>query len=213
MMQAMVCRRYGEPEDLVLEDVDDPIPGPGQVLLRVHAAAVNFPDVLQIAGKYQVRIPVPFSPGSEFAGEVIATGEGAEFSSADRVYGSTFVGAFAELAVLDSNQLARIPDHVGYAEAAAFGVVYRTAHHALRSIANVAEDDWVVVLGAAGGVGLAAVDLAVAMKARVIAAASTPEKLDLCRQRGAEATIDYVREGRPRTHPQNHRRHRRAYCL
>ncbi|CQD05777.1 alcohol dehydrogenase, zinc-binding [Mycobacterium europaeum] len=192
-MRAIVCRSYGSPEDLVLEDVDEPVPAPGQLLVRVHAAAVNFPDVLFIAGKYQVKIPPPFIPGNEIAGEVIATGAGAPFAPGQRVSGTTF-GAFAERALLDAGQASLIPDDADFASAAAFGVTYRTAYHALRSTAAVAEGDWVVVLGAAGGVGLAAVDLAVAMKARVLAAASSPEKLDLCRRRGAEATVDYDRE-------------------
>ncbi|OBG61048.1 MULTISPECIES: NADPH:quinone oxidoreductase family protein [unclassified Mycobacterium] len=192
-MRAVVCRSYGTPEDLVLEDVDEPVPGPGQLLVRVHAAAVNFPDVLFIAGKYQVKIPPPFIPGNEVAGEVIAAGAGARFEPGQRVSGTTF-GAFAEQALLDANQAALIPEDVDFGSAAAFGVTYRTAYHALRSTAAVTEGDWVVVLGAAGGVGLAAVDLAVAMKARVLAAASSPEKLELCRRRGAEATVDYDRE-------------------
>jgi NADPH:quinone reductase len=193
-MRAVVCRSYGPPEDLVIDDVADPVPGPGQLLVRVHAAAVNFPDVLLIAGKYQVRIPVPFTPGSELAGEVMAAGEGASFRPGQRVFGTTPTGAFAEQALLDSGSAAVVPDAADFASAAAFGVTYRTAYHALRSIAEVVQGDWVVVLGAAGGVGLAAVDLAVAMNARVLAAASTPEKLELCRQRGAEATVDYDRE-------------------
>lgn len=192
-MRAVVCRRYGTPEDLVVDDLPDPVPGPGQLLVRVHAAAVNFPDVLFIAGKYQVRIPPPFIPGNEIAGEVIAAGDGASFSPGQRVTGTTF-GAFAEQALLESAQTLLIPDGADFASAAAFGVTYRTAYHALRSVAEVAQGDWVVVLGAAGGVGLAAVDLAVAMKARVLAAASSPQKLELCRQRGAEATVDYDRE-------------------
>src|SRR5258705_10982317 len=192
-MRAVVCRAYGPPEDLVLTDVDEPVAGPGQVLVQVHAAAVNFPDVLFVAGKYQVRIPPPFIPGNEIAGEVIAAGDGAAFRPGQRVAGTTF-GAFAERALLDASQATLMPDDADFASAAAFGVTYRTAYHALRSTAQVAEGDWVVVLGAAGGVGLAAVDLAVALKARVLAAASSPEKLDLCRQRGAEAAVDYDRE-------------------
>jgi NADPH2:quinone reductase len=192
-MRAIVCRAYGPPESLVLDDVPEPVPGPGQVLVRVHAAAVNFPDVLFIEGKYQIKIPPPFIPGNEIAGEVIAAGAGAPYSPGQRVAGTTF-GAFAEQALLDSTQATLIPDDADFASAAAFGVTYRTAYYALRSTAAVAEGDWVVVLGAAGGVGLAAVDLAVAMKARVLAAASSPEKLELCRQRGAEATVDYDRE-------------------
>jgi NADPH:quinone reductase len=192
-MRAVVCRSYGAPEDLVIDDVPEPVPGPGQLLVRVHAAAVNFPDVLFIAGKYQVKIPPPFIPGNEIAGEVIAAGEGARLSPGQRVSGTTF-GAFAEQALLDASQAELMPDDADFASAAAFGVTYRTAYHALRSTAAVAEGDWVVVLGAAGGVGLAAVDLGVAMGARVLAAASSPEKLDLCRQRGAEAIVDYDRE-------------------
>ncbi len=192
-MRAVICRSYGPPEDLVIEDVDDPVPGPGQVLVRVHAAAVNFPDVLFIAGKYQVKIPPPFIPGNEIAGEVIDVGDGAPFSPGQRVSGTTF-GAFAEQALLDAGTAMLMPDDADFASAAAFGVTYRTAYHALRSIAQVAQGEWVVVLGAAGGVGLAAVDLAVAMNARVLAAASSQEKLDLCRHRGAVATVDYDRE-------------------
>jgi NADPH:quinone reductase len=193
-MRAVVCRSYGTPEDLVIEELAEPVPGPGQLVVRVHAAAVNFPDVLLIAGKYQVKIPVPFVPGSELAGEVVAAGDGAAFRPGQRVSATTPTGAFAERALLDSASATLIPDGADFASAAAFWVTYRTAYHALRSIAEVAEGDWVVVLGAAGGVGLAAVDLAVAMKARVLAAASSPEKLELCRQRGAEAIVDYDRE-------------------
>ena len=193
-MRALVCRSYGAPEDLAVENVADPVPGPGQLVVRVHAAAVNFPDVLLIAGKYQIKIPVPFTPGSELAGEVLAVGEGAPFRPGQRVAATTPTGAFAEQALLDSGAATLIPDGADFASAAAFGVTYRTAYHALRSVAPVAQGDWVVVLGAAGGVGLAAVDLAVAMGARVLAAASSPEKLDLCRRRGAAATVDYDHE-------------------
>jgi NADPH:quinone reductase len=193
-MRAVVCRAYGPPEDLVVDDVADPMPGPGQLLVRVHTAAVNFPDVLLIAGKYQIKIPVPFTPGSELAGEVVAAGDGAWFRPGDRVYGTTPTGAFAELALLDADQVSAIPDGADFAPAAAFGVTYRTAYHALRSVAQVAEGDWVVILGAAGGVGQAALDLAVGMKARVLAAASTEDKLDICRQRGAAATVAYDRD-------------------
>ncbi|KBZ57105.1 NADPH:quinone oxidoreductase family protein [Mycobacterium colombiense] len=192
-MRAVICRSYGAPEDLVIDDVPDPVAAPGQLLVRVRAAAVNFPDVLFIAGKYQVKIPPPFIPGNEIAGEVIAAGDGAPFRPGQRVSGTTF-GAFAEQALLDASQAELVPDDADFASAAAFGVTYRTAYHALRSTAGVTQGDWVVVLGAAGGVGLAAVDLATAMGARVLAAASSPEKLELCRRRGAAATVDYDRE-------------------
>lgn len=193
-MRAAICRSYGTPEDLVIDDLPDPTAGPGQLVVRVHAAAVNFPDVLLIAGRYQVRIPVPFIPGSELAGEVIAVGDGTPLRPGQRVSATTPTGAFAEQALLDAGAVTLIPDGVDFASAAAFGVAYRTAYHALRSVAALRQGDWVVVLGAAGGVGLAAVDLAVAMRARVLAAGSGPEKLALCRQRGAEATVDYGRE-------------------
>lgn len=193
-MRALVCREYGTPEDLVLDELPDLTAGPGQVLIKVHAAAVNYSDVLLIGGKYQVKVPPPFSPGSEFAGEVIAAGEGADYRPGDRVSATSFVGAFAEQAVVDARGASRIPDGVDYADAAAFGVTNRTAYYTLRSVAQVKPGDWVVVLGAAGGVGLAAVDIAVMMGARVIAAASGSDKLDICRRRGAQKCIDYDRE-------------------
>ncbi|ORV50030.1 NADPH:quinone oxidoreductase [Mycolicibacter engbaekii] len=193
-MRAIVCERYGPPEDLVLRELPNPEPGPGTMVVRVRAAAVNFPDVLMIDGKYQIKIPVPFTPGSELAGDVLAVGEGVAFAPGDRVVGTSFVGGFAEQALVPAAVATPIPEGIDYAAAAGFGVTYRTAYHALRSVARVGEGDWVVVLGAAGGVGLAAVDLGVAMGVKVLAAASSPEKLEVCRQRGAAATVDYDRE-------------------
>ncbi|ORA97888.1 NADPH:quinone oxidoreductase [Mycolicibacter minnesotensis] len=193
-MRAIVCEHYGPPEDLVLQELPDPTPGPGTLVVRVRAAAVNFPDVLLIDGKYQLKIPAPFTPGSELAGDVIAVGDGVPFAPGDRVVGTSFVGGFAEQALVPAAAVTRIPEGVDYAAAAGFGITYRTAYHALRSVARITEGDWVVVLGAAGGVGLAAVDLGVAMGAKVLAAASSPEKLDVCRERGAAATVDYDRE-------------------
>ncbi len=193
-MKAVICRKYGPPESLVFEDVDAPVPGPGQAVVRVRAAAVNYPDVLFLSGGYQVKVPPPFSPGSEFAGAVSAVGEGSQWQVGQRVSGSVMVGAFAEQVAVDDRALMPMPDGVHFGEAAAFGVTYRTAYFTLRTVAPVGPGDWVVVLGAAGGVGLAAVDLAVAMGARVIAAASSPEKLELCRQRGAQILVDYQSE-------------------
>lgn len=193
-MRAVVCRAYGTPEDLVIDELPDPTPGPGQVVVQVRAAAVNYPDVLLIAGKYQIKVPPPFTPGSEMAGEVLAVGDGVDLRPGDRVSGTTFLGAFAEQSVVEAKGLTRLPEGVDYADAAAFGVTNRTAYYTLRTVAPVTPGDWVVVLGAGGGVGLAAVDIAVLMGARVIAAASGPEKLEVCRQRGAEALIDYDRE-------------------
>jgi NADPH:quinone reductase-like Zn-dependent oxidoreductase len=193
-VKAIVCREYGPPETLLLDEVDAPAPTPRHAVVRVHAAAVNFPDVLSISGGYQVKVTPPFVPGSEFAGEVIAVGEGSTYQPGQRVSGSVLVGAFAEQVLVDTRSLTAIPDGADYADAAAFGVTYRTAYFALRAFAGVTPGDWVVVLGAAGGVGLAAVDLAVAMGARVVAAASSADKLALCRRRGALATIDYDTE-------------------
>lgn len=193
-MKAVICREYGPPESLVFDDVDAPVPGPGQAVVRVRAAAVNYPDVLFLSGGYQVKVPPPFSPGSEFAGEVSAVGAGSQWQVGQRVSGSVMVGAFAEQVAVDDRALTPMPDGADFAAAAAFGVTYRTAYFTLRTVAPVGPGDWVVVLGAAGGVGLAAVDLAVAMGARVIAAASTPEKLELCRKRGAEVLVDYRSE-------------------
>ncbi|WP_395106229.1 NADPH:quinone oxidoreductase family protein [Actinomadura sp. SCN-SB] len=195
-MRALVCRRYGEPEDLEVTELPEPEAGPGEVLVGVRAAAVNFPDVLVVADKYQVPSPLPFVPGSELSGEVLATGEGvSHLKPGDRIFGVCSTGAFAERAVLDAGQVATMPDTAGFAEAAAFGVTYRTAYHALRSVAGVRPDDWVVVLGAAGGVGLAAVDVSRELGARVVAVASDRDKLALCIRRGADAVIDYAREG------------------
>ncbi len=116
-MKAIVCREYGDPEDLVLDELPNPAPGPGEVVIKVRAAAVNFPDVLLIAGKYQVRVPPPFSPGSEMAGEVLAVGNGVEHRPGDRVCATAFVGALAEQAVVDARSLTSIPDDIDYAEA------------------------------------------------------------------------------------------------
>jgi NADPH:quinone reductase len=194
-MRALVCRRYGTPEDLELAELPDPAPGPGEVLVEVSAAAANFADALVIGDAYQVSLELPFVPGSELAGEVLAVGaEVTGLKAGDLVFGTAFHGAFAERAVLPAGQVTKMPDGADFGEAAAFGVAYRTAYHALRSVAEVTAGDWVVVLGAAGGVGLAAVDIARELGARVVAAASGQEKLELCRQRGATHVIDYTTE-------------------
>ncbi|WP_407662469.1 NADPH:quinone oxidoreductase family protein [Mycolicibacterium palauense] len=190
----MMCQKYGPPESLRLTEVDDPLPGPGEAVVRVRAAAVNYPDVLFMSGGYQVKVPPPFAPGSEFAGEVLAVGDGVDFRPGEHVSGSVMVGAFAEQVCTQAKTLTRLPAGVDFADAAAFGVTYRTAFYTLHTVAPVHHDDWVVVLGAAGGVGLAAVDLTVALGGRVIAAASDSEKLNVCRGRGAHAVVDYDRE-------------------
>lgn len=195
-MRAVVCQAYGPPESLLVQEVPAPRPGPGEAVVAVRAAAVNFPDVLIAADRYQVTMPLPFVPGSELAGRIVETGPGAvELAPGERVYASLPTGAFAERAVVPVASLTRIPDGMSFAQAAAAGVTYRTAYHALRSIARVRPGQWVVVLGAAGGVGSAAADLARHLGARVVAAASGPEKLALCRTRGAEHALDYTQPG------------------
>ncbi len=194
-MKAARCNAYGPPESLVVEDVPEPELRPGDVLVEVHAASVNYPDVLMVADRYQVSIPVPFTPGSEFAGVVLEVGdEVRDLEAGDRVFGAAFMGAFAERTTARAAGLQRVPDSVSFAEAASFGVVYTTAYHALRSVAAVQPGEWTVVLGAAGGVGLATVDLARHFGSKVLAAASSDAKVALCRERGAEATINYSTE-------------------
>ena len=193
-MRAAIVRQWGAPESITVEELADPEPGPGEVVGRVESAAVNYPDVLIAANEYQVSIPPPFTPGSEWAGVVERTGPGVTARAVgDRVSGGGIVGAFAQKLVAPDTA-ARIPDGVSYDTAAAFSVVYGTAYSVLRSVAEVQPGEWVAVLGAAGGVGLATVDLAILLGARVLAAASSPDKLAVCRERGAEAVVDYDRE-------------------
>ncbi|MGD0311541.1 MAG: NADPH:quinone oxidoreductase family protein [Acidimicrobiales bacterium] len=194
-MRAVRCERYGPPDSVVVAEVDDPVAGEGQVVVDVAAAAANFPDVLVVADRYQVTIPVPFTVGSEFAGTVSALGPGVEgVAVGDRVMGSVLFGAFADRVAVSAGALEPVDPAIDLVSAAASGVAHRTAFHALRSFARVQPDQWVVVLGAAGGVGLAAVELASVLGARVVAAASTAEKLALCRSRGAVAAIEYTTE-------------------
>ncbi|MFM2073334.1 MAG: alcohol dehydrogenase [Actinomycetota bacterium] len=192
-MRVVECIRYGPPEHLQIVERPDPPAGPGQVVVDVAFAAINFPDVLIIANQYQVSVPLPFVPGSEFSGTVAAIGDGVQgLTVGDRVFGSTMSGAFADAVVVPARSLRRLPEGVSLEVAAGFWVAHATAYHALRSIAEVARGETVVVLGAAGGVGLAAVELAVHLGCTVIAVASTDEKLELCRRQGAAATINYT---------------------
>ena len=164
-------------------------------MVDVVAASVNFPDVLIVADQYQVRVPVPFTPGSEFAGVVSAVGPSVvSFALGDRVMGVSQVGAFAEKIRVPASSLRAIPGTVDFQQAAAFGITYRTAYLAIRTVADVQSDEWLVVLGAAGGVGLAAVELGRVLGARVLAAASSAKKLEVCRASGAEASINYSEE-------------------
>ncbi len=194
-MRTVVCSEYGPPETLRVEERPTPTPGAEQVLVAVAAAAVNFPDVLIIANRYQVSVPLPFTPGSEFSGVVEAVGEGvADWHVGDRVFGAAMSGAFSEYVVVPAASLHRVPEGADLVSMAGFWVAHVTAYHALRSVAGVGPGDRVLVLGAAGGVGLAAVELATLLGAEVIAAASSEEKLAVCRARGAAHMIDYSTE-------------------
>ena len=186
-MRAARCLEYGPPSSVVVVDVPEPVPSEGQVVVDIAAAAVNFPDVLLVADQYQMHIPVPFTVGSEFAGTVRAVGAGVDgVAVGDRVMGSTMFGAFAEQIAVPASSLQPVDPAVELATAAASGVAHATAYHALRSVARVQPGEWVVVLGAAGGVGLAAVELGAVLGARMVAAASSAEKMALCLARGAE---------------------------
>lgn len=194
-MRAARCLEYGPPSVIVTEEVPEPSAGPGQVVVAVAAAAVNFPDVLLVADRYQLHVPVPFTPGSELAGTVVAVGPGVtDLAEGDRVMGATLIGAFAERVAVPAAGLEKVPARLDLGAAAAFGVAHHTAYHALRTVARVEPGDWVLVLGAAGGVGLATVELGTVLGARVLAAASSEDKLDACREKGAVATVDYRRE-------------------
>ncbi|WP_319447880.1 MULTISPECIES: NADPH:quinone oxidoreductase family protein [unclassified Mycobacterium] len=191
-MRAALCPAYGPPEVVRVEEHPAPEVQPGQVGVRVQAAAVNFPDVLIIANSYQVSVPPPFVPGSEFAGTIDEVGgEATGFAIGDRVTGTGMFGAFAEWVVVDPASLAPVPDGVDARTAAAFGVAHRTAYHTLRSMARLKSGDELIVLGAGGGVGLAAVQLGVALGANVTAVASSTEKLDAAAEYGATKLINH----------------------
>ncbi|OBI83135.1 NADPH:quinone oxidoreductase family protein [Mycobacterium sp. E740] len=191
-MRAAICPRHGPPEVVRIEARPSPALDAGQARVRVRAAAVNFPDVLLIADEYQISVAAPFVPGSEFAGEIVELGDGADdFSVGDRVTGTGLHGAFAEEIAVPAAGLMRIPDGIDDRTAAAFGVAYRTAYHTLRSVARVRPGDELVVLGAGGGVGLAAVQLAVALGASVTAVASSDEKLAAAAQYGANHLVNH----------------------
>ena len=193
-MRALVCKAYGppEPDTLVIEERDDPAPGEGQLLVDIAAAGINFPDVLVIAGKYQVKVPPPFVPGNEGAGVVSAIGPGVtQFAVGDSVIINTRGGAFAEKCIADASATAPLPEDLSFEQGAGFTVTYGTSYHALKQSANLQPGETVLVLGAAGGVGITAVEIAKAMGARVIAAASSDEKLEFARSAGADELINY----------------------
>ncbi|MGI8329473.1 NADPH:quinone oxidoreductase family protein [Actinomadura scrupuli] len=191
-MRALRCTVHGSLDDLTVQDVPEPDAGPGQVVVEVRAAAVNFADILVVQGAYQVAAPVPFTPGSEFAGRIVEAGPGvAGFAPGDAVSGSVFVGAFAERVVVPATSLTALPPDADLLAAAASGVSHATAHHALTLVAGLRAGETLAVLGAAGGVGLAAVELGHLLGARVIAVASSAAKRDLCLTRGADVVLPY----------------------
>ena len=194
-MKAVLCKAWGLPESLVVEDVPSPVPGPGEVLIEVHAAGVNFPDTIIIQKKYQFVPELPFSPGGEVAGIVKAVGEGVKTCKpGDRVIGSATYGGYAQEMLAKAERVMPIPDGMDFATASAYVLAYGTSLYALKDRAKLAAGETLLVLGAAGGVGIAAVEIGKAMGARVIAAASSDDKLALCRERGADETINYATE-------------------
>jgi NADPH2:quinone reductase len=195
-VRALLCRRFGPPESLELAELPAPEPGPGQVVVDVAACGLNFPDLLMIRDQYQFKPPLPFAPGGEVAGTVAAVGAGVDDRArvGERVVAVTGSGGLAEQVVVDAGAVHRVPDGIDLVSAAALLFAYGTVEHALGDRGQVAAGETLLVLGAAGGVGLAGVDIGRLLGARVIAAASSPEKLDLCREHGAAATIEYTAE-------------------
>jgi NADPH:quinone reductase len=192
-VRAAVCPTYGTPEVVEVREWPSPASAPGSVRVGVEAASVNFPDVLLIADEYQLSVPPPFVPGSEFAGTVLQVADDVRgFGVGDQVSGSTLVGAFAEEVAVPPASLMLTPEGVGARHAAAFGVAHRTSYHCLRSVAMVQEGEELVVLGAGGGVGLAAVQLGVVLGATVTAVASSDEKLRVAQAHGATRLVDHT---------------------
>jgi NADPH2:quinone reductase len=191
-MKAILCKSYGPPENLVLEEVPDLVPGDGEAIVEVYAASLNFPDTLQIQGKYQFQPPMPFSPGSEVGGVIIATGPGLSgFAIGDRVMATPSIGGMAEQVRVSAVGLRKIPDNMDFKTAAGFAMVYTTSYHALKQRAQLKPGETLLVLGSSGGVGLAAVELGKLMGARVIAAASSEEKLQFVAQLHPDELLNY----------------------
>jgi NADPH2:quinone reductase len=195
-VRAVVCKAFGPPEDLVVEELADPTPGKGQVLIDVKAAAVTFPDTLMLEDRYQYKATLPYVPGGEVAGIVAEVGEGVDhLAVGDRVVGGLgTTGGFAELAVVPAAGSRVLPDGVGYAESTGLNYAYGTTLYGLKYRGDLKPGESLLVLGAGGNVGLSGVEIGKLMGARVIAAASSEEKLDLCRERGADETINYATE-------------------
>ena len=194
-MKAVLCTRFGTPDELELADIPEPKAGPGEAVVAIKAAALNFFDLLIIAGKYQHKPPFPFSPGAEFAGLIESVGNGAgDLAPGDRVIGYNGWGAARELVTVNTQRLVKIPDRLDFERAAGLTVTYSTTLYALRERAGLKSGESLVVLGASGGTGLATIELGKVMGARVIACASSDDKLAFARQRGADETVNYDRE-------------------
>lgn len=191
-----MCKQFGPPEDLVIDEVADPTPGPGEVLIEVKAAPVTFPDTLMLEDKYQFKADLPYIPGGEVAGTVTAIGADVTgIEVGERVVsGLGAVGGYAEFAVAKENAVRKLPDGVGFAESTGLLYAHGTTYYGLKERADLQPGESLLVLGAGGHVGLSAVEIGKLMGARVIAAASSEEKLDLCRERGADETINYSDE-------------------
>jgi len=191
-MKAIVCKAWGLPDTLTVEELPDLSPAPGQVIINVQAAGVNFPDVLIIQNKYQFKPELPFTPGSELAGTVIAVGQGVtQVKIGDKVIAFTGHGAFAQQVAVPAQAVMPMPPGMDFDTAAAITLTYGTSHHAVVDRAQLKPGETMLVLGAAGGVGLAAIEIGKALGAQVIAAASSDEKLEVCKAHGADATINY----------------------
>jgi len=194
-MRALVCKDFAPYDQLQVEDVPEPELGEGMVMVDVKAAGVNFPDILLVEGKYQMKPPTPFVPGMEAAGVVSRLGEAVQgVEEGQRVIVATMLGAFAEKVPAHFSQIVPMPDSMSFEQGAALTTIYGTSYHALKDRAKLRDGETVLVLGAAGGVGIATVQLAKAMGAKVIAAASSDEKLQFARENGADETINYTTE-------------------
>jgi NADPH2:quinone reductase len=194
-MQALMCETLGPPEGLKLREVPVPQPGAGEMLIRIHSAGLNFPDSLIIQGKYQIKAPLPFAPGGELSGVIEALGSGVTcFAVGDRVAALTHWGGFAEYVVAREQSATHVPASMDLDTASAFTLVYGTAYHALKDRGELEPGQTVLVLGASGGVGLAAVEVAKAMGARVIAGASRTDKLAIAQAHGADELINYAEQ-------------------
>ena len=192
-MRAAMLHEYGPPENLVVEEVPDPEPRPNQIVVDIHACGVNFPDVLMVQDKYQFKPRLPFAPGGEVSGTESAVGSDVtDWKVGDKVATGTGTGGFAEKVAVDAAKAFHLPDGIDLTAAAGFLTTYGTSYHALRDRASVQPGETLLVLGAAGGVGLSAVELGAAMGAKVIAGASSEEKLEVCRQFGAAETVNYA---------------------